>query len=237
MRLFYRIRNLTVGLFFLLAGSCFAEEEDVTSSTQIDYDYDARFRPGHNATILFSLRQSIWSFSMDETTVSSSGLSSEVFARYAFHVNIFGKLGFFMGSTAGVGNDVTHSRQIAPGYAIYFPSMTVGFVHDYSRKSRALVGAEYAAIWYPNMRVRINNQQYKVSEIPTTFAFFIGMESVFGKNISLGVQAGYRFTDNKNIDAFGNNGLKQDMFYYMSNRGMFFQFSANWEIVEGLGLQ
>jgi len=222
------IRKLT-GLLVLLFHACLFGDEPTT----IDYNYRIKFKPGHNLSLLLTARQSDWYADSQNDSVKLNGMSTELQFRYAFHINMLGRFGILFGTTTGVGYDVVQKNSFKPGVGIYLPTMMFGLVNLISQDTRLILGVEYGAIWYNKIQLYLNNQNLILIETPHTFNLYFGSESFLSKSFALGIQVGYRYTSNINLDIFSET--PHNFYYYIKNYGYYLSFTFNWEILESLG--
>jgi hypothetical protein len=226
--------------------SSFAEQgENVTPSGQgsVEFNYSARFRPGHNISFIMGVRQSLWEITYLMTpglpsnmTIAQNYYATDLLLRYSFHSNVFAKFGIFFGTTAGITKDFFPKSALSPGFGFYFPTILAGIVQNYTERSRFFIGIEYGGAWFPKIRVKSQDVglNLEISEILNSYVSFIGVETFVNKSLALGIQAGYRWMDSASIN-FLINQVNTAPQYYLWNRGVFFQIHSTWQIAEKLG--
>ena len=178
----------------------------------------AAFRPGHNLTFLGVLEQTRWHV---RDTENISGLDGQVWTpgallRYSFHINIYGDTGFAVGTGISA---YFHDRNIAsgsgvpasefrPGLGIQFPSLALGLVHNFGSDYRASLFAEYAAIYFGQVKVttrgrdiqstdgnqpqRSQPERLGIAIIPDSWVFSFQAEAFVLPTLAVAVLAGYR---------------------------------------------
>ncbi len=141
------------------------DSEAQSESTESPFS-NSMFRPGHNLTLLMLLEQSHWQVQNSENIdgFARRELSPAASLRYSFHINLFGGLGFALGTAvAGFfpGDDLapselrkTRGAKFRPGYALQFPSLSAALVQNVGQDVRLSGQVDYAALYMPSMRIR-----------------------------------------------------------------------------------
>ncbi len=221
---------VTQSLFF--TNVVLAQEDVVSENT-----YVPDFRAGHNLALFYSAEYSNWTLKQNSTSVESekikplsqTAVNSGFFIRYSYHINIISNFGFFVGTTTGLLIDMTSYGQLKQGYAVAFPTIMAGLALNIGQKFRIFSGAEYGAIWYPEMSITTDMGTAKViAPVPDMYSVFGGFDYFFAKDKSLLFQMGWRRQNVMNL----NNGSSNTYLNTLSieNNSYFAQFGVIFQI-------
>lgn len=127
------------------------------------------------------------------TSFSKTGVIPGFMLRYVYHINIVYNFGFFVGTTTGILMDPGNYGNLYLRYGIALPTILGGLSLNLGQSFRLLGGAEYGAIWYPEMTITTDSGTTKVlGAVPDMFAIFGGVDYFFSRNRAFSFQVGWR---------------------------------------------
>ena len=186
-----------------------------------DLYYVPAFRSGHNLSLFASEGYNTWYVSQKGNNLSPENqipsVSTKAFVhgltvRYAYHINLVGSYGFFVGSSAGFRlseGPYGEGDFFFPGYSIFFPTALGGLVWNLQNPQiRFLIGGEYGAALFPQMSVTTKEgERHKLSPVPNVVSVWGGFDKFWDEHHALSIQAGYRHTFLPCLDDCSNTSI------------------------------
>jgi len=162
---------------------------------------------GHELSTLFSLESMHWNIEQKDRNSfippnfveksEVSLISPGVFLRYEYHVPFSINSGFFLGTTAGATFLSAKTNSFKSGYGIFFPTILVGFTGTPVEQDRIALGAEYGAVWYPDMTlVTVSHNNEPLNATLGTLNFYLANDYFFSSDIAFRASGGVRLIDN-----------------------------------------
>lgn len=191
-------------LIFLIFTSSFFYECTAVALKRQEEVYLPSFRSGHNVSVFLSGEYNTWSITQNASAATNQALISPilqsrfvpaVFVRYTYDINIAGSTGFFLGSTAGLLAEQGSYGNFTAGYGISFPTATIGLIQNFKNVARAFVGAEYGAVWFPQMTIQTDSGiSEPLAGVPGVFSLYVGSDFFIDTNTAFTAQIGGRYS-------------------------------------------
>ncbi|MBX9703813.1 MAG: hypothetical protein K2X39_06635 [Silvanigrellaceae bacterium] len=224
----------------LLIFSLVFHTNPLKANTEEKNIYKALFRPGHHLTFLAGVERSRWRLKADSNSNAQSSttenISPVVLFRYAYHMHLLGRFGIFLGTTAGYIHQQTQRDAFDPNYAVILPSAMFGIVQNFTADERYLIGVEFAAIRYPEMRVTQKESSQRISMASTLDSLDVygALEHFFTKDLAVSFQIGWRYVQNTCIGDCSKSMYLNN--FDMTDSAFFALLGVNWQVGDLLGI-
>lgn len=239
-KFFHKLLHTVLPLLLLHFSLCCYARQNASE----DY-FLPTFRAGHNLSLLLSGEMTTWNANqstaprttgnLEDVTIDSAQQGKAIIAvlfRYAYHINIISGFGFFVGSTGGLffsNGNYGRQQNFYPGYGISFPTVLGGLLQGIGQDFRILAGAEYGAVWFPQMKISSQSGiAYELSTVPDMYSFFLGMDSFLSRTSAITFNVGYRQIHNPCLSGCSTSVYSNSL--SITSKSYFAQLGFTWSL-------
>lgn len=154
--------------------------------------YVRRFRRDHHLAVTTGWDQGTWHVGsvgqVKDQDFKSAGIDSTII--YTFHIQIEGKAGYYLGTSAGYYSEQRDHRndQFTPSSMWKLPGVVAGLVYNYDPTGRIKVGAIGYLGRLNNLRTRIGDESQQLALSAECFEMTVGWDAFFTLNWGLHLQ-------------------------------------------------
>lgn len=158
--------------------------------------YVRKFRRDHHLAVVSGWDQGEWHVgrfgNLVDQDFRSAGIDSSLI--YTFHIQIEGKFGYYLGTSAGYYEEKRGSRtdDFTPSSMWKMPGVVGGLVYNYDPTGRFKIGGLAYLARLNNMRTRINNESEQVAVSAECFEFTAGWDAFVSLNWGVHLQYHHR---------------------------------------------
>ena len=146
--------------------------------------YVQDFRKDHNFAFFVGRAEGIWKVrdfgGISGDTYTMTGLVLKI--QYSYHIPIWQRLGYFLGSTVGYYFESTKSAAFKPTHSLHLPGLLAGIVYDFSPSMRVLFGLDTYLERLEGMRERslvvdrqLDATMLTLVDVGLMFDYFFGL--------------------------------------------------------------
>lgn len=154
--------------------------------------YVRKFRRDHHLAVTTGWDQGSWHIGslgkISDQDFKSAGVDSTVL--YTFHIQLEGKFGYYLGTSAGYYTEQIGSRndEFTPSSMWKLPGVVGGFVYNYDPTGRFKVGTIGYLARLNNLRTRINDESQQLALSAECFEITAGWDAFLTLNWGVQLQ-------------------------------------------------